>query len=172
MAVPSQREAVRANISSSCIHSAASVLPPAGSSRPIATRPSVHQQSLPLWLEQLSPTQNPFASDLASYWQAAYWNSANGLPGPFASPSKEDPVARVSTCKNCADKTPASGAISFQPRESSSAVDTSPFCPKFDGNDRLSLNDGWFLIRGDDAFFLELAGTGLDIPIGSISTLP
>src|SRR5438045_2804272 len=31
----------------------------------------------------------------------------------------------------------------------------------FDGKDRITIKEGWFLIRGDGSFFVEHAGTGL-----------
>jgi hypothetical protein len=42
--------------------------------------------------------------------------------------------------------------------------------PKFDGNDLLDLGEGWSLIHGDDAYFLQLDETGLDVPVENIST--
>jgi hypothetical protein len=44
--------------------------------------------------------------------------------------------------------------------------------PSFDGRDRVGLGNGWFLIRGDDSFFLELAGSGIDLSQKEISTSP
>ena len=45
---------------------------------------------------------------------------------------------------------------------------TSVTSPKFDATGRLCLSDGWFLIRGDDSYFLEYADNGLDIPTEAI----
>jgi hypothetical protein len=47
--------------------------------------------------------------------------------------------------------------------------DTTNMTPKFDGRDRLRLSEELFLIRGENAYFLEVAGSGLDVPIELIS---
>jgi len=39
----------------------------------------------------------------------------------------------------------------------------------FDGKDRITIKEGWFLIRGDGSFFVEHAGTGLDLPAKDMS---
>jgi hypothetical protein len=40
----------------------------------------------------------------------------------------------------------------------------------YDGRDRLTLQNNWFLIKGGDDFFLEHAASTLDIPAGDMST--
>lgn len=43
----------------------------------------------------------------------------------------------------------------------------------FDGKDRITLKDGWFLIYGGDGeFFLEHASSGLDLSPNRICTFP
>jgi len=137
-------------------------LPPAGSSQPLS-RPLVQQQpGLPIWLQALSPTENPFASEFNSYWEAAGWNSLTGAPGPFATLPTAN--SKSGSGNNRQEQTSSSAQAAGSTSGSSSSG------PKFDGCDRLCLSDGWFLIRGDNAFFMELAGTEADVQPGSIST--
>ena len=49
--------------------------------------------------------------------------------------------------------------------------DASSTSPKFDSVDRLRLENDWFLIRGDNAFFMEYSGIGPDVQAGTISLL-
>lgn len=137
-------------------------MPPAGSSKPLP-RPSFQQQGLPIWVQELAPSQNPFALELQNYWQAAGTASPPYiLPGPFAASPAQ--LSKTNLAGNKAQ---------VQKDASASAVDKgtgAPSLPKFDGNDRLCLSDDWYLIRGDNAFFMELSGIGADVLPGSIST--
>ena len=131
-------------------------------SNPPAAESSLRSYSqvvgLPGWAQELSPTQDPFAPDLAGYWNACRWTRGTPLPGSFAirKDSATDPeIASEETF-----------APVSQPNK------PSQLNPKFDSSDRLCLGDGWFLVRGENAFFLELTGTGQDIATELISMDP
>jgi hypothetical protein len=129
--------------------------PPTAESSPQSYSQGV---GLPTWVQELSPTQDPFAADLAGYWNACRWTRATPLPGPFA--VQKD-----------------SGTDSEIAREEIFPPVSTPNKPsrvnqKFDRLDRLSLGDGWFLVWGGNAYYLELTGTGPDIAPQLISTDP
>ncbi len=160
-------------IRSSCAQSASQVLPPAGSPLPLPGCPA-QNNGIPTWVQPLQATQDPFAQDLMSYWHA-YSLGPTVLAGSFATepspqsgsnPDSSDwaalyNVARIRTsdpiqgCR-CTAETIAP-SLSVQKL-------------KFDGRDRLCLEEGWALIKGENAFFLEMAGNGLDPSKDLLST--
>jgi hypothetical protein len=119
----------------------------------------------------MAPWQNPFAYELQNHWQAASSTRRDLSPGPFAMLSSSTSSPSTSSADNF---TNSKGDV--RTGVLTSAVDPSPnkcgatLGPKFDGSDRLCLNDGWYLIRGDTSFFMELAGTEDDVQRGTIST--
>jgi hypothetical protein len=103
---------------------------------------------------------------LSSYWTGASWPTST--PGPFASNGAASPGTLPDLSSLFASTFP-----NVQPnKESTAAWGSQAPKPAFDGKDRVTLGDGWYLIRGEDAFFLELAGSGLDLSSDLISIFP
>jgi len=160
--LPIQEKAHRAANRSSCAQSASDVLPPAGSSLPLPGAPD-RCTSFPTWVEPLQASQDPFSPDLMSYWHALNWS---GMGSHLPPGSEIEPTPGTLTRNsNFTDWMSFYGQIGLQ---SSNAARPSPTrsssiqTPKFDGADKLCLEDGWVLIKGENAFFLEAACKGLD----------
>jgi hypothetical protein len=95
---------------------------------------------------------------MANMWGNSFQNSTSGLLSPFG-----DGTSGYPTFVNSGINNPCATFESKTP--------ISP--PKFDGEDRLSLGDGWFLIKGDNGkgehdFFLEFSDDP-EIPASAIS---
>lgn len=87
--------------------------------------------------------RNPNPMPLPNQWGAPAPGWGNGTPINWPQPNLAPPAAAAA-------------------RPSSPAT--------FDGKDRITITEGWFLIRGEGSFFIEHAGTGLDLPPKDIST--
>jgi len=156
-----------AHYSSYCTNSAALILPSTGSSQQVLGSTSENIGGLPSWVPPL-PLPDPYSAQ-----SARYWTEARATQGPL-SPSRQDSSGPFTSIPMLpyGSTLPSSGGIGATAspvglggwKRRSSVVS-----PKFDGQDRLFLGDGWFLIRGDYEFFLELADNGLDIPAQLIS---
>ena len=149
------------------MQSAASILPPAGSSHALPGS-STESTAVPSWVQPLLPSQDPYSPQLS-----AYWSEASMAQGQMSSQRRESmgPLTSSSTLPYWSTLL-SSGAMGTSPPPIASAGwgrRSSMNSPKFDGRDRLSLGDGWFLIRGENSFFLELSNDGLDVPIHMIS---
>lgn len=155
--------------SSCCIQSAANTLPPAGS---LIDPPSSAQNSgVPSWLHTLPSIQDSYTLSSSDYWFEGGWNAPpvsdicnprRASLGPLTSSSSLPSWSTLLSSGGSGLPSPATPA--------GWGKQTSDISPKFDGHDRLSLGEGWFLIRGENAFFLELANRGLDIPVEAFST--
>ena len=139
------------------------MLPPAGSSLPLPGL-TTQQSGIPTWVDPLPAERDPFSPDLSAYWIASSSNGATAQPGPFVieRPAAATTSTATSTLPNWSSIFNASGATATRA--------PSP-TPKFDGRDRLSLGDGWFIIKGEGSYFFELAGTGIDVSSELISIL-
>jgi hypothetical protein len=122
---------------------------------------------MPTWVDTLPAERDPFSPDLSTYWLASNFNGVASQPGPFAMerPAAATPAASTATTlPNWATIFNSIGATASGISPASQWGTRAPSStPKFDGRDRLSLGDGWFLIRGDGSFFFELSGTGVDV---------
>jgi hypothetical protein len=156
----------------SCAQSASEVLPPAGSFLPLPGCPA-QNNGIPSWVQPLHATQDPFAPDLMSYWHAY------GLGSRVSAGSSTEPSPQLD--KNLVSPDWASLYNLSRIRASDplhgcrcTAETRCPSLPvqklKFDGRDRLCLEEGWALIKGENAFFLETAGNGLDPSQDLLST--
>lgn len=125
----------------------------------------------PNWPPSLSSMQDSCGT-LSSLWTQSFLNgpASPALAGPvggqyYGPLSSSSSLSGWSTVfssgvgSNTLNSTPTA---SWGSQSSTTSVG-------FDSKDRLNLGDGLFLIRGEDAFFLEFASTGLDIPVESIS---
>src|SRR5277367_633627 len=119
----------------------------------------------------LSPMQDPFAPELSNFWNLSPSMTSQNLifPNTYTSNSC-GPLTSTSTLPNWSTLLSAGGTgVAAQRTETAGwGKRTSATSPKFDATGRLCLADGWFLIRGDDSYFLEFADSGLDIPTESI----
>jgi hypothetical protein len=120
-------------------------------------------------------TQDPFAPEISYVWKSpsATTMSQNPmLPGKLVSPWNNSfgALTSASLLPNWSTFLSAgNGGFPSQRTETAGwGKRTTISSPKFDDSSRLCLGDGWFLIRGDDTFFLEMAGTGSDIPTEAI----
>lgn len=150
------------------MQSAASILPPAGSTQALPGSPS-ENTGRSSWVQPPLPSQDPFSSQFSNYWSEA--STAQGQ----LSPQRRDSLGPLTSSSSLPywSTLLSSGGMGVPPSPVASAGwgrRNSGISPKFDGRDRLSLGDGWFLIRGENGFFLELAGDGLDVPTQMIST--
>ena len=154
--------------SSSIPPSASFALPPVGIPLAMPGSPSAAASFL-------SPMQDPFAPELSKFWgSSAPMISQNGMfPNTYSSNSF-GPLTSTSSLPNWSTLLSA-GA----PRVASERAETAGWgkrtsvtSPKFDATGRLCLADGWFLIRGDDSYFLEFADSGLDVPTEAICNTP
>jgi hypothetical protein len=150
------------------MQSAASTLLPAGGPQTLSGSTSENTGGLPSWVQPLQPSQDPYSAQFARYWAEA--TAAQGQLSPSGRDSSS-PLTSSSTLPYWSTLLSSGGiGATASPvglggwRRRSSAVS-----PKFDGKDRLCLGDGWFLIRGENGFFLELDDNGLDIPTQLIS---
>lgn len=95
------------------------------------------------------------------------------VPNTYSS-TAQGPLTSTSTLPNWSTLLSAGAPrVAAQPTETAGwGKRTSVASPKFDATGRLCLSDGWFLIRGDDSYFLEYADNGLDIPAEAICNVP
>jgi hypothetical protein len=127
---------------------------------------AAQQSGIPTWIDDLPAERDPFSPDLSTYWLASNFNGVASQPGPFAieRPAAATPAASNTTLPNWSSIFNSTGATTSGVSPTSQWGTRAPsHTPKFDGRDRLSLGDGWFLIRGDNSFFFELSGTGVDV---------
>jgi len=138
-------------------------LPPAGSSLSLPGCPSQHS-GYPTWFQPLPAFQDPFSPDLMSYWHALNCDglgscgstNSEGLPTPLSSVSDWSSLYNLS-------RIPALNSVPG--RQAPSGLTSRTPCvqkPTFDGRDRLCLEEGWVLIKGESALFLEAVCKGLD----------
>jgi len=151
------------------MQSASAVLPHVGNTQPLPGSPNANAGGSP-WAYPPPPSLDPYSPQLSSYWNEINWNPT---PGHLATQRRESfgPLTSSSTLPNWSTLQSSGGSLLTPPIASAAwGRQQSSGSPKFDAQDRLSLGDGWFLIRGENAFFLEHADSGLDIPIHLIST--
>jgi hypothetical protein len=150
--------------SSSIPPSASFALPPAGIPLSVPGSPSAAASLL-------SPMQDPFAPELSKFWSSsASMISQNSMfPNTYSSNSL-GPLTSTSSLPNWSTLLSAGAPrVASQRAETAGwGKRTSVTSPKFDATGRLCLADGWFLIRGDDSYFLEFADSGLDVPTEAI----
>lgn len=160
-------------IRSSCAQSASEVLPPAGSALPLPGCPA-QNNGIPSWVQPLQATQDPFGLDLMSYWHA-YGLGPTVSAGSFAT----EPSPQSGSNSDSSDWTALYNVArirasdpfhGFRCTAETRAPSLSVQKLKFDGRDRLCLEEGWALIKGENAFFLEMAGNGLDPSQNLLST--
>jgi hypothetical protein len=149
-------------------YSSCTTIPLIGSSHTLLGSTSENTGGLPSWVQPLQPSQDPYSAQFAGHWAEA--TAAQGQLSPSGRDSSS-PLASSLTLPYRSTLLSSGGiGATASPvglegwRRRSSAVS-----PKFDGRDQLCLGDGWFLIRGENGFFLELADNGLDIPTQWIS---
>jgi hypothetical protein len=121
----------------------------------------INNTGLPPWVEPLPPNQDPFSPALSAYWLGATWPATQQTAGPFAQNFPTTSSPHWSTLFGSAPAPEKPATWGSQEKK-----------PAFDGKDRVTLGDGWYLIRGEDCFFLELAGSGLDLSADKISISP
>ena len=119
------------------------------------------------WRHPLSAAQNPFSPYLTNYWAESSRSHLTApysteLFGPLTSTSTGLDWSTISSSLNCIPSPNATKEPAGWGKQSHGG-------PKYDGRDQLSLGEGWSLIHGDDAYFLELNETGLDVPVENIS---
>lgn len=115
--------------------------------------------------------QDPFAPELSNFWNLSPSMVSQNIVVPNTFPTNaQGPLTSTSTLPNWSTLLSAGGPrVAAQPTETAGwGKRTSVASPKFDAMGRLCLSDGWFLIRGDDSYFLEYADNGLDIPAEAI----
>ena len=147
-------------------------------------------------LPQQFTLPHPGANTWAGPWPAANPIAPPFWPGNQPSATSPPPISKFPNygvfAAGGSQTAPMGGALQFQQQamhpmggmpmmQMPTALAEQPAPPKpknrtrpgwkpvYDGKDRLILGDGWFLIRGADSYFLELAGTGLDVPPSDIS---
>jgi hypothetical protein len=108
-----------------------------------------------------------------SYWHALNWN---GLVSPGSIIAERSPAPEPVTSNsglsdwsslyNLSRIQTSNSLPGYRSPQLATRLPSVPK-PKFDGRDRLRLEEGWVLIKGENALFLEAVCNGLD-PSGEL----